>query len=265
VVEPASRSIGRGASTVALASRPFLSFRFVGLLPGRPLRIQKMSVIDRIRVGILHGDPVARTGLSVALGQYPDLDVCDEPEFRLDEPARFMRQSWQGRVDVVVSDLAHGVPLASSLGREPDANLPRVIVVAGIDREWEIRSALDRGVKGFLRAGCTFDELATGVRAVHRGARHLSPEVTERLVESMFSEKLTEREMEVMGLVVEGRCNKAIGNALGIAEGTVKSHLKSTFEKLSVRNRTQAVAAVERRGLLKRDRPPSARATMAAA
>jgi len=225
-----------------------------------------MSFIDRIRVGILHGDPVVRTGLSVALGRYADLDVRDAQDFRLDEQARSMRLPWQGRVDVVVCDYAHGVPLASSLRlAASDANPPRVIVVAGIDREWEIRSALDRGVKGYLRAGCTFDELATGVRAVHRGARHLSPEVSERLVESMFSETLTDREMEVMGLVVEGQCNKAIGNALGIAEGTVKSHLKSTFEKLSVRNRTQAVAAVERRGLLKRDSARSARTSLAAA
>jgi hypothetical protein len=55
----------------------------------------------------------------------------------------------------------------------------------------------------------------------------------------------------VLHLVVEGLCNKAIGRHLGIAVGTVKSHLKATFDKLNVESRTQAVAAVERRGLLR--------------
>ena len=128
---------------------------------------------------------------------------------------------------------------------------PKVVILAGIDREWEIRSALSRGVRGYLLVGCALDELADGVRAVHRGARHLSPRVAARLAESMSVEPLTAREEEVLRLVVEGMCNKAIGRRLGIAVGTVKSHLKSTFDKLDVQSRTQAVAAVERRGLLR--------------
>lgn len=223
-----------------------------------------MSVIDRIRVHILHSDPVAHTGLSVALGRYADLDVRNAQQILPPGQDPAVQRPWQEPVDVVVADYAHGVPLANASARADSAASPRVLVVAGIDREWEIRSALDCGVKGYLHAGCTFDELAAGVRAVHRGVRHLSPEISNRLIDSMLSESLTEREKEVMRLVVEGLCNKAVGNTLGIAEGTVKSHLKSAFEKLSVRNRTQAVAAVERRGLLQRDairfsRPPAAK------
>ena len=75
-----------------------------------------------------------------------------------------------------------------------------------------------------------------------------------RLAESLALEPLTGREEEVLELVVQGLCNKAIGKRLGIAVGTVKSHLKSAFDKLDVESRTQAVAAVERRGLLRRSR-----------
>jgi DNA-binding NarL/FixJ family response regulator len=67
----------------------------------------------------------------------------------------------------------------------------------------------------------------------------------------MSVEPLTAREEQVLRLVVAGLCNKAIGRQLGIAVGTVKSHLKSAFEKLDVQSRTQAAAAVERRGLLR--------------
>jgi DNA-binding NarL/FixJ family response regulator len=128
---------------------------------------------------------------------------------------------------------------------------PKVLVIAGIDREWEIRSALERGVRGYLLVGCSLEELMEGVRVVHRGARYLSPQVATRLAESISLEPLTSREEEVLRLVVEGLCNKAVGRRLGIAVGTVKSHLKSTFDKLKVESRTQAIAVVERRGLLR--------------
>jgi len=194
-----------------------------------------MSVIDRIRILIVHDDPVAQVGLSAAFGRYPDLEVRDD-----------------GPVDVVVADYSHGVALASGAPRPAvAASAPRVVIIAGIDREWEIRRALECGVRGYILVGCAFDELAAGVRVVHRGARHLSPQVAERLAESMSGEALTAREEDVLRLVVEGLGNKAIGRRLDIAEGTVKSHLKAAFDKLSVQSRTQAVAAVERRGLLR--------------
>ena len=123
-------------------------------------------------------------------------------------------------------------------------------------------------MRGYLLVGCSLDDLAAGVRAVHRGARHLSPQVAARLAESISIEPLTAREEEVLRLVVEGLCNKAIGRRLGIAVGTVKSHLKSTFDKLNVESRTQAVAVVERRGLLRQsleDGPANSQAERASA
>jgi DNA-binding NarL/FixJ family response regulator len=186
---------------------------------------------DRIGIRVEHGDPVAHEGLSAALGRYPDLEVRDD----------------HSPVDVAVTDYSRGVELAA---RAP-APSPKVLIVAGIDREWEIRSAMECGVRGYVLVGCALAELVAGVRAVYRGARYLSPQVAARLAESMCGQALTAREEEVMRLVVEGLGNKAIGRQLGIAEGTVKSHLKAAFEKLNVRSRTQAVAAVERRGLLR--------------
>ncbi len=106
------------------------------------------------------------------------------------------------------------------------------------------------GVRGYFLVGCTVDELAAGIRTAHRGAFHLSPQIASRLADSILFEALTAREEQVLRLVVEGHCNKAIGRQLGIAVGTVKSHLKSTFDKLRVESRTQAIVAVERRGLL---------------
>ena len=213
-----------------------------------------MSADDRIKVVILHRDPVARAGLSATFSRYADLDV-QVTTGELDAmPAETGTTSrWQDHV--VVADYSQGVALAAQGGRSPNrGSWPKIVIVAGNDRECEIRSALQCGVHGYLLVGCELDELVAGVRAVFRGARHLSPQVAARLAESISVEALTAREEQVLRLVVDGLCNKAIGRRLGIAVGTVKSHLKSTFEKLSVESRTQAVEAVKRRGLL-RDMP----------
>ena len=204
-----------------------------------------MSSIDRIKILVLHADPVAQAGLSAAFSRYPDLEVQDGPDPLQGAPAR---PAGLG-ADVVVADYSNGLALATRMARQEVAPA-KVVVVAGIDRECEIRSALERGVRGYLLAGSALDELAAGVRAVHRGARHLSPKVAARLAESVSLEPLTSREEEVLRLVVEGLCNKAIGNRLGVAVGTVKSHLRSIFGKMHVDSRTQAVAAADRRGLL---------------
>lgn len=200
-----------------------------------------MLLTDRIRVLVLHRDPLAEAGLSVAFNNRPDFEVQRNSESRQTYPA-----------DVVIADYCQGVRLARQIARRGDTlRGPKVVVVAGIDREWEVRSALELGVRGYLLVGCTLDELMEGVRAVHRGARHLCPQAAARLAESVAREPLTSREEEVLRLVVEGLCNKAIGRRLGITVGTVKSHLKSTFDKLNVESRTHAIAVAERRGLLR--------------
>src|ERR1700675_1809202 len=180
-----------------------------------------MSLHDRIKVLVLHADPIAQAGLSAAFGRYPDFEVQES--------------NLQCSADVVVADYANGVALAARAARDPATSL-KVVVIAAIYREWEIRSALERGVRGYLLVGCALDALADGVRAVHRGSRHLSPQVAARLAESVTCEALTTREEEVLRLLAEGLSNKVIATRLGMAVNTVKSHLKSTFDKLSVQS-----------------------------
>jgi DNA-binding NarL/FixJ family response regulator len=200
-----------------------------------------------IRILVLHCDPVAEAGLSAAFNNRSDFEVL-----------RARESGPSSTVDVVIADYSQGVACAADCsGRGPLGGAPKVVVVAGIDREWEIRCALELGVRGYLLIGCSLQELVDGVRAVHRGTRHLSPQVAARLAESISLETLTSREEEVLRLVVEGLCNKAIGRQLGIALGTVKSHLKSAFNKLNVESRTQAVGVVERRGLLRQSYEPA--------
>jgi DNA-binding NarL/FixJ family response regulator len=207
-----------------------------------------MDSVDRIKVLVVHEDPIAHAGLSSALGRFPDLDVVDPEGTAADEG---LDSQGRGRpVDVIVADYANGVAFADLARNHGGAASARVVVVASTDREWDIRRALESGVHGYILTRCALDDLAESVRSASRGARHLSPGIAARLAESMALEPLTAREEQVLRLVVGGLCNKAISRKLNIAVGTVKSHLKATFDKLGVDSRTQAVAIVVRRGLL---------------
>ena len=222
-----------------------------------------MAHANRIRVFVLHGDPIARAGLSATFGRYADLEVLNADDDEDDAPSP-LRLPDRHSADVVVADYENGVELAAQGSRRGGAgNSLKVMIVAATDREWEIRSALESGVRGYVVVGCALDELAAGVRAVYRGVRHLSAPVAQRLAESLSGDALTGREEEVLRLVVKGMGNKATARQLGIAVGTVKSHLKGIFDKLNVESRTQAISAAERRGLL-RDAPPAARPSVTA-
>lgn len=198
----------------------------------------------------MHEDPVARAGLASAFARYADLEVIgadsEDPDVSTGGVASRLRAA-----DVVVADYHHGIQLAAlTAKRAAPGDVCRVLVVTANSREWEIRKALESGVRGYVLVGCALDELAGGVRAVYRGVRYLSPPVAVRLAEILARDPLTEREEEVLRLVVDGMSNKAVARRLGIAVGTVKSHLKGIFNKLGVTSRTQAICAAEQRGLL---------------
>ena len=206
-----------------------------------------MHTTDRIKVFVVHDDPIAHAGLSAAFNGFVDFEVLAQAGAAADD-----RLNGHGRwhADVVVADYANGTALAHGARHRDGAASAPVVIVAGNDGERDIRSALASGVRGYILTGCPLDELAESVRSAYRGSRHLSPRVAARLAESIAGESLTGREEEVLRLVVEGLGNKAIARRLSIAVGTVKSHLKGVFDKLGVESRTQAICSAARRGLL---------------
>lgn len=210
-----------------------------------------MSFVHPIRILVLHDDPILGVGLSAALAKYADFEVLDSERPLDPQPPAWRAGSDRG-AHVVIADYDHGVALAElAAARSHASRSPRIVVVSRSDREWEIRSALASGVHGYLLADCAIEELAAAVRAVHQGERHFSAQVARRLAESLAGEPLTAREEEVLRLLISGQCNKAIATRLLITVGTVKSHVRVIFGKLNVESRTQAIAAAQRRGLLK--------------
>ncbi|HEY4081498.1 MAG TPA: response regulator transcription factor [Burkholderiaceae bacterium] len=212
-----------------------------------------------IHVRIAHADPLLQLGLKSALGHFSELDIS-EPDYGEADPLAH----WPcplGDARVLIADHTSGIDHALRL-REllvpRGGKRPAVLVLTSCASEVGIRAALESGVTGYLLTGCSADELATAVRSVARGGRHLATGVGERLAESMINDLPTEREVEVLRLMAMGLGNKAIALELCISVGTVKTHVKALMQKLGAATRTEAAATADRRGLLDREGHSSA-------
>ncbi len=109
------------------------------------------------------------------------------------------------------------------------------------------------GAKGYLLKGMDLAELTDAVRTVHAGKSRIPSRVAEKLAERMSGATLTARELEVLQLIVAGKSNKDIGNALFISEATVKTHVNSLLSKMGVEDRTQAATTALQRGIVHLD------------
>ena len=129
----------------------------------------------------------------------------------------------------------------------------QVLVLTTYDSDADILPAIEAGAAGYLLKDSSRQELYDGIRAAARGETVLAPAVAARLVGKMRApaeEKLSSREVEVLQLVAEGESNGEIAAQLHISQATVKSHLVNIFGKLGVSDRTAAVTAALRKGIL---------------
>jgi len=199
--------------------------------------------LQRTSVVVVHDNFVIRAGLTSTLA------ACDDITVRTQVTGDAALLS----CDVVVTDLDSGMHVLNLVRKLPvGTRCPRVVIVTGSEREWQIRQALAQGAAAYLLLGTTGEELAAAVRSVSRGGYRLSDSVSAKLAQSLTVEALTARQEDVLALLTDGLCNKRIAQRLGVSVGTVKTHLRSAFERLQVRSRTEAIAAAGRRGILPR-------------
>jgi NarL family two-component system response regulator LiaR len=109
-----------------------------------------------------------------------------------------------------------------------------------------VKNALEAGAIGYLLKDVSADELAGAIRAAHAGRATLSPEAAQALVETTSQPPvpgpdLTQRELEVLALMVEGLNNTQIAGRLTVSSSTIKSHVSNILSKLGVASRTEAV------------------------
>src|SRR5438552_3169262 len=198
-----------------------------------------------VRILIADDHPIFRQGIVAVIESEPGMTVVAE--------AGNGREAVdQHRPDVALIDLKmpelDGVGAITAIRQEfPSAN---VLVLTTFDRDEDIYRSVRAGAKSYLLKDAPAHELLAAIRDVSQGYRRLSPEVADKLAEHVTSPQLTERELDVLRAMAEGKSNREIGAALFISEGTVKTHVNSILGKLGVEDRTQAVTAALRRGLV---------------
>lgn len=210
-----------------------------------------------ITVLIADDQAMVRAGLRLILEAEDDIVVVAEAE-NGEEGVRLARRETP---DVVLMDVRMPVMDGLEATRQITERIEgtRVIVLTTFDLDEYVYGALRSGASGFLLKDADGDQLVEAVRVIASGDALIAPSVTMRLI-SEFADRpelaeikgiadLTEREVEVLGLVAKGLANAEIGEALFVSESTVKTHVSHILTKLQLRDRVQAVVAAYESGL----------------
>jgi DNA-binding NarL/FixJ family response regulator len=207
-----------------------------------------MSSTQRIRVLCVDDHPIVREGLTSIVALQPDMEIVGAAESGA-EALRIFRETHPDvtLIDLRLADTTGFDLIRAILSLSPDA---RTIVLTSFEGDADIERALAAGAKGYVVKGMVREELLNAIRAVHAGKRHIPSAVAAKLVDHLGSEKLTQRELDVLKEIARGKRNKEIGAELSIAEDTVKMHVKSILMKLGVSDRTEAVTIALRRGII---------------
>ncbi|MBD3885821.1 response regulator transcription factor [Phormidium tenue FACHB-886] len=207
-----------------------------------------MSQSTMIRVLIVDDHAIVRKGLATIINHDPEMTVIAQAE----DGQQAIDLYREHQPDITLMDLrmpgTTGVEAITAICAE--FKQARIAVLTTYDGDEDIYRGLQAGAQGYLLKDAKPGELLNAIRTIHNGQQYIPPEVGAKLLQRMSNPELSERELEVLRLIAQGMGNQEIGTALGIGESTVKSHANRIFSKLGVNDRTQAVIAAVKRGLV---------------
>lgn len=217
-------------------------------------------ITEPITVVLVDDHTVVRHGVRAYLSTLPDIDVIGEAGSGTEAVAVVKQLA----PDIVLMDLIMPGMDGVEATRRVKLASPRtqVIVLTSYHEDEHIFPAIRAGALSYLLKDIEPDELAAAIRRAHRGEAVLHPRVATRLVQEArqpqrdginpFTE-LTDREMEILRLVADGRSNAEIATELVISQKTVKSHVSNILSKLQLADRTQAAVYAWREGVVRRN------------
>ncbi len=202
-----------------------------------------------IRVILVDDHPVVRDGLANVVNQQKDMRVVAEAD---DGDAAIALYD-EHTPDVMVLDLRmprrDGVSVVEIvMEKHPKA---RLLIITTYDGDEDIFKSLSRGAKGYLLKDAPRQEILSAIRAVAADQSYTSGAIAAKALQRMVRPSLTQRELDVLQQLAQGRSNKDIGRRLHISEGTAKTHVKAILTKLDALSRTEAVAVAHKRGLVR--------------
>lgn len=207
------------------------------------------EVSSRIRIVVVDDHPLLRAGIAAVVNAEPDMVLVGEAT-RGDEAVTLFRSM---HPDITLMDLQ--MPGMSGLDaiREIRSGTPsaRIIVLTTYPGDAQASGALKAGAAGFLLKSSVRKDLLQAIRVVHSGRRFVPADAAIQIAENLLDESLSQRELEVLQCVAQGMANKVVAGKLGIAEETVKAHMRNIMEKLSVHDRTHAVTKALKSGIIR--------------
>lgn len=212
-----------------------------------------------ITVLICDDHALFRRGLAMVLASEAGIEVVAEA----DDAATAVALAGELQPDVVLMDVRMPGDSGIDATRSIAAHVPasRVVMLSVSDAEEDLYEAVKAGASGYLLKESSIDEVASAIRSVVVGQSPISPTMASKLLaefntlaraadDKASAPRLTDRELQVLGLVAEGLSNREVAERLFIAENTVKNHVRNILEKLDLHSRMEAVIYAVREKIL---------------
>lgn len=203
---------------------------------------------SKVRVILADDHAIFRHGLRAVLEIVGELEVVDECGDGEGALAAYTKH----RPDVLLLDLRmprlDGLEVVRRV-LESDRTA-RILIMTTYNTDQDIGHALRAGAKGYLLKDAAPEDVCRAIVRVAEGGMFLAPDVAAQYVQLSTRPELSQRELQILRMVGQGKPNKQIARDLSVEVTTVKGHVKSVFEKLGVRNRTEALAEATRRGMV---------------
>jgi len=214
-----------------------------------------------IDIVIADDQSLVRAGFRMIVEADPELRIVGEAN----DGAQAVEASRHSRPDVVLMDIR--MPVMDGLEATRQimklSNPPRVLILTTYDLDEYVFDAIRIGASGFLLKDVAPEDLLAGIRTIAQGDSLMSPSVTRRLIEAFVRDHpeaptppaglndLTQRELEILGLVARGLSNAEIAKQLFVSSATIKTHVARVLDKLDVRDRVQAVVLAYETGIVR--------------
>jgi len=208
-----------------------------------------------LRVLIVEDDPMMQLGLEQSLTNHPQIAIIGQAE----DGYLAVEATLKLKPDLIVMDI--GLPRLDGIAatQQIKAELPnvRVVMLTSHTTEREIIASLSAGADAYCVKGASVDRLLKAIAAAAEGATYLDPQIGRQVLKHLSPPtpigniaNLSQRETEVLKLIVEGYSNPEIATALYLSANTIKTHVRGIMNKLAVDDRVQAAVVALRSGLV---------------
>ena len=210
-----------------------------------------------MRILIVEDDPLMQLGLEQALGEHPNFEIVGQAE----DGYIGVQKALELKPDLVVMDI--GLPRLDGIAatKQIKEQLPdiHVVMLTSHTLQTEVVAALSSGADAYCIKGASLERLLGAIEAAQDGATYLDPQIARLVLDNLKPPTpepnqnislLSERELEVLKLIVEGKINNQIAEDLYLSTNTIKTHVRGIMNKLAVDDRVQAAVVALRSGLV---------------